>query len=334
MDSDDKKITQLTRVTSLSDSDLFVVVTNIGTSPVTKAIEKSNAITGGSGDTTPYRLSVVITANDLVVSLKDKNGSDPSVASPVKLQIGNAVREVTAALSITIPDGINYFNAGSAELGTQQIELFICAVWDSNSSVVALSATRCPWNANVSDYSSTTTSETHLFNHANFTSTDPVQVIGRTACILSLSGTSHLWTIPTLDDDNLIHREILQTRWLSWTPTRTGYSSVPTSIVYQYKMINDTCFIISRDGVDGTSNANTNQISLPFGATQTTNIAYQFVAAANNNSVTLTAYSYGAIFTPNWSTLIFGLDASFNSTAWAATNNKRIRTSTGFYKVK
>jgi len=46
MDSDDRKITQLTRVTSLSDSDLFVVVVNVGTAPVTKAIEKSNAISG------------------------------------------------------------------------------------------------------------------------------------------------------------------------------------------------------------------------------------------------------------------------------------------------
>lgn len=48
MDSDDKKITQLSRVTSLSDSDLLVVVVDIGTAPVTKAIEKSNAITGGA----------------------------------------------------------------------------------------------------------------------------------------------------------------------------------------------------------------------------------------------------------------------------------------------
>lgn len=46
MDSDDKKITQLARVTSLSDSDLFVVVVNVGTAPETKAIEKSNAING------------------------------------------------------------------------------------------------------------------------------------------------------------------------------------------------------------------------------------------------------------------------------------------------
>ena len=48
MDSDDKKITQLARVTSLSDSDLFVVVVNVGTAPQTKAIVKSDLGVSGS----------------------------------------------------------------------------------------------------------------------------------------------------------------------------------------------------------------------------------------------------------------------------------------------
>lgn len=47
MDSDDKKITQLPLVTSLSDSDLLVTVVNIGSAPQTKAIAKSNAISDG-----------------------------------------------------------------------------------------------------------------------------------------------------------------------------------------------------------------------------------------------------------------------------------------------
>lgn len=55
MDSDDKKITQLTLATSLSDSDLLVTVVNIGTAPETKAIAKSNAaklrqVYGGHGN--------------------------------------------------------------------------------------------------------------------------------------------------------------------------------------------------------------------------------------------------------------------------------------------
>lgn len=49
MDSDDRKITQLTQVTSLSDSDLFVVSVDVGTAPKTRAIKKSDAIVGGGG---------------------------------------------------------------------------------------------------------------------------------------------------------------------------------------------------------------------------------------------------------------------------------------------
>lgn len=45
-DSDNLKPTQLTRVTSLSDSDLFIVSIDVGTAPKTRAIEKSNAFAG------------------------------------------------------------------------------------------------------------------------------------------------------------------------------------------------------------------------------------------------------------------------------------------------
>lgn len=41
----DKKITQLTEVTSLSDSDMFAVVVNVGTAPETKKVKKSNVST-------------------------------------------------------------------------------------------------------------------------------------------------------------------------------------------------------------------------------------------------------------------------------------------------
>lgn len=46
MDSDDKRPTQLTRVTSLGDSDLFIISIDIGTAPKTRAIQKSDALAG------------------------------------------------------------------------------------------------------------------------------------------------------------------------------------------------------------------------------------------------------------------------------------------------
>ena len=50
----DQKITQLTQVTSLSDSDLFVVSINVGTAPVTRAIKKSDAIPTSTGGGAKY----------------------------------------------------------------------------------------------------------------------------------------------------------------------------------------------------------------------------------------------------------------------------------------
>ena len=43
MDSDDKRLTQIIEVTSLSDSDLFLVSVDVGTAPKTRRIKKSNA---------------------------------------------------------------------------------------------------------------------------------------------------------------------------------------------------------------------------------------------------------------------------------------------------
>lgn len=68
MDSDDRKITQLTQVTSLNDSDLFVVAIDVGTSPKTRAIGKSYALTAGEGwSLIPYTLTYA-SANSFTVS--------------------------------------------------------------------------------------------------------------------------------------------------------------------------------------------------------------------------------------------------------------------------
>lgn len=63
MDSDDRKPTQLTRVTSLSDSDLFIVSIDIGTAPKTRAIQKSDAITGGGGGGLTTSIAAVTISN-------------------------------------------------------------------------------------------------------------------------------------------------------------------------------------------------------------------------------------------------------------------------------
>jgi hypothetical protein len=92
----DEKITQLTQVTSLSDSDLFVVVVNPGTSPVTKAIKKSNAFSSSGG--VPVA-RVMSTAN---------------VALATALENGDTLNGVTLATGDTV---LLAFQTAAAENG-------------------------------------------------------------------------------------------------------------------------------------------------------------------------------------------------------------------------
>jgi len=87
MDSDDRKITQLTRVTSLSDSDLFIVAIDIGTAPKTRAIEKSNVGLGGGGGTLPRlekTADYTITASDInkIIVLTSATAADKTFTLP------------------------------------------------------------------------------------------------------------------------------------------------------------------------------------------------------------------------------------------------------------
>lgn len=193
-----------------------------------------------------YIISVTVSGNDLIVALKNKNGDDPSATSPIHLKIGSSTRSVTAALSRTLADGTNWFNSGSAALGTKEIDYFAYVVWDSNSSAVGLSFARIPNARLVSNFSSTTTNEKYCAGYSDFTSTDEVMNIGRFAATLSLSGTSHLWTTPTATNVNLIHQPTFNTRSLSWAGTVTsggGSPTNPTSTTGTYIIENNKLFL-------------------------------------------------------------------------------------------
>jgi hypothetical protein len=56
-----------------------------------------------------------VSSNNLTVAIKTLAGSDPSSSDPVYARIGNTVRSITAALSVTKNAGTNWFNSGAAE---------------------------------------------------------------------------------------------------------------------------------------------------------------------------------------------------------------------------
>lgn len=209
-----------------------------------------------------YKLSVTVVSNDLVVALKHPDDTDPSPTRPLCITIAGVKRYVTAATSLTLADATNWFNAGSAELATKEIDYFLYAVWDSNSSVVAIGPSRIPYGRLVSDFSATTTNEKHLGNYANYTSTDDVAVIGRFAATLS-AGAGYTWTVPTFTNLNLIHHPIYETRMLSYVPTEVGFSGTPTFTAVRYQVVSNRCRV-DIDNYSGTSDATNFTLTAPF----------------------------------------------------------------------
>lgn len=192
------------------------------------------------------KFTVTDTGSGITIALKTLAGADPSASDPVYIRIGDTVRSVTGALSRTIADGTNWCNAGSSELATKEIDWALYAVWDSNSSSVALSPSRIFHGNLVSDFSATTTNEKHLIGYSDYTTTDEVEVIGRFAATLS-AGAGYTWSVPTYDANNLIQKPIYETRWLSWQPAYSGagamtWTSVTTTTA-RYKVLGGVVFL-------------------------------------------------------------------------------------------
>jgi hypothetical protein len=179
-----------------------------------------------------------VASNNLTLAIKTDAGNDPSANEPVFVKINGTMYTITAATSTTKNAGTSWGNAGAAELAAKEIDWIAYVVYDSNSSVVAISASRYPGGRLVSDFSTTTTNEKHLFDFTNFTSTDNVEPCGRFAATLS-AGAGYTWTVPTYTGANLIKAPIRETRVLDWTPTMTGVTSGNGTLVAKYQIVNN-----------------------------------------------------------------------------------------------
>jgi hypothetical protein len=274
--------------------------------------------------TRDYKLSPTVSSNNLTLTLTHMDGTAPTVYRPIEFIINGTRRQVTAATSFTVTAGTNYFNAGGTDTATQTIELFAIAVWDSNSSIVALSAARVPYGRLVSDFSNTTTSNRYLFNYANFTSTDDLIVIGRFAA--TNSGTaSYNWSVPTYTNLNLIQHPIYESNWLVWTPTLSGWSANPT-VSCMYRVDGHTCWWSVTTTATGTSNNTATTLTLPF-TSFSTHAQWMGGGRGQDNSSEIT---------PNFriDTSVAVLDAYKHpgNTAWTASGTKFFN-SQGSYRI-
>jgi hypothetical protein len=111
--------------------------------------------------------------------------------------------------------------------------------------------------------------------------------------------------------------------WDNWTPTLTGFSANPTNSVYRYSLNGKVCTLAIRQGANGTSNATTFTISLPFTAATITNMLWMApTAAIVNNGATPTTSGMAQIASAGTTMELF-IDQ--NNGAWTAANGKRVK---------
>lgn len=129
---------------------------------------------------------VSVSNGNITVAIKTLAGNDPSVEDPVSIQINGVIRQITAALSVTVNAGANTFNSGSAELATKEIDYFVYLGYNETDGVV-IGFSRIPYACSYDDFSTTATNEKYCaistITHA--AATDYYNVIGRFAATLS-----------------------------------------------------------------------------------------------------------------------------------------------------
>jgi hypothetical protein len=213
-----------------------------------------------------------VASNNLTVAIKGMDGNDPSASNPVYVRIGDTIRSITSALSVTKNAGTNYFNAGSSELATKEIDYFVYIGYNATDGVT-IGFSRIPYSTRYDGFSTTATAETYcaISTIANAAAGDTYQVVGRFAATLS-AGAGYTWSVPTFTTTNLIQRPIYETRWLtSGAPTYIGLDNgsggAPTTTNFRYKIDNRTVTVHimgngTKDGTDASWDI-TNPIMAP-----------------------------------------------------------------------
>lgn len=266
-------VSSLTAKTTLTGADILPL-NDSAASNVGKGITWANTIAmlnSYTPDGTMWngKIAPTVASNNLTLTLQTASGGTPSLSDPVLVKINGVIRTVAAATSCTLAAATNWGNAGGAELATIEVDWFAYAVWDSNSSIVALSCSRVPHGTVVStaDFSATTTNAKHLVNYANFTVGDDVVNIGRFAATLS-AGAGYTWTVPTFTSTNLIQKPIYNTRLLSFTSTTGGITVGDGVGVYKYRIDRDL-FDVSIKFTLGSTSAITGGVSFTIPITGT-----------------------------------------------------------------
>lgn len=225
----------------ISDDDLFLLADSQSWLRLKKI--KWSRIRQNNGDLYKYSIVPSISSWNLTVTLKNYLWQDPSITTPVKIQIWDTVRIITWPLSVTVNAWWNWCNAWSSELATKEIDYFTY-LWVNNLWNMQIWISRIPSWLTYSDFSATWSNEKFLTDFIwNTAWTNKVTNIWRFSAILS-AGAWYTWSTPSAWFQ-VINHYINESKWLDcWFIFE--WSWAPSSIInnsYIYKINWDQVFV-------------------------------------------------------------------------------------------
>jgi hypothetical protein len=287
-------------------------------------------INGPAGFLVNGRIVPSVASNNLTVAIKTLAGNDPSPGEPVWCRIGNQLVIITSSLSVTRNAGTNWFNSGSSELATQEIDYFVYLGFNATDGVT-IGFARIPYARQYGGFNTTSTNERYaaISTITNAASTDPYEVVGRFAATLS-AGPSYTWSIPSYTSVNLIQRPIYSTRDLNYSPVYTGFSAAPTNVVSTYRIIDNYVDLFYRAGQPGTSNATNLQISLPFSVITLMSYEIRHYSRGTNNGSTVVS---DVTYTISSGATVLTAQLGGNSNGWTNANGKKLDWADAMYRI-
>jgi len=161
------------------------------------------------------KITTSVASNNLTVAIKTVDGNDPSSTNPVYVRIGNTVRAITGALSVTLNAGTSWFGKGASIFATAESDYFVYLVWNTNTSAVQIAFSSDPNMRVYSDFSTTSTNWNYFGGSGTApASTDEAENVGRFNAILGATA-SFNWSLPATSI--IINRPIFETRVFSFT---------------------------------------------------------------------------------------------------------------------
>jgi hypothetical protein len=253
-----------------------------------------------------------VASNNLTVAIKTLTDTDPSATNPVGIWINNELKWITAAFSVaTLTAGTNYFNSGSSELATREVDYFVYV--GNNAGTIFMGISRLPYGRTLADFNLVSATVDRTFWGASGT-VSPVVNIGRFAATLS-GGAGYTWTVPAFTNANLIQEPIYETRWLGFTATYSASGAMTwTSITTDYStykiqsdLVNYELFAI---GTTGGSASSELRATLPIGASPAFNAQRFGGGAVDNVGIACLHFISTTLNTARFDGANYGLGAS------------------------